>query len=697
MTLARLPLRPLLVACLLPKAVIALTAGLLLTASSVFAQDIPLEDEKGKEQLIGLGPIGARVLTGDLTGDTFTSDSRANAGTVKFIHSGSAAAGKLLLEDKIVGVDGSPFQNDFSRRMAQAIDHAEGGTGTLTLTIERGGRTISVPFTVKRIGSFGSHYPYRCKKSDVILESACDWLARHVDASGRLEEGGYIVNSAVGGLALLGTGNSKYNDITKRLAGTLVRYFSDGSGGENGKDTARVDAFWPGSGLSTWQVTYGAIFLSEYYLATGDASVLPTLQRLNFNIEKRQFHQTPKHVLEARKSTEEVPPYWFGHDVISAVPSYTNLGVNTANAVLGWQLLSECGVAIDRKNFEQTRDFIEIAGPDGDMRYAGVPNQTSRDGESIGRTGVLGVAYALCEDRREHATKIARVLGELEAEHYLHSHASSAMGKAWATLALATLDPKAFRVAMDRYRYDYNLIRLSDGSFAANPKSHFQSKGNPDFSYGRKWTTAFNALIFALPRGHLRITGRHRLIPAGIDLTSVSPSVARLCDTVRSQPTATVAHLKKIIALKKTATAGDLAALEALEANLMKPVNTGLARLESLSRSGDVVQLDSETKLFRTRFGGLDVVKEKTAQYAKDMLREPWATELQAGKKYHAILAGLRRGKGDAGAEQLKEFAERYPDSLYGKWASEMADEFQSTGVIKEPELDSPAGPDQAP
>ena len=485
---------------------------LLLPDRLICAEDIPLENETANNKFICLGTIGARVFADDITGTTYSSDSHSKSGTVKYIYKNSLAEGKLQLEDVIVGVDGKKFDNDFSRRIGLAIDKAEGSTGKVVLNVVRGGKAIEVPFNLPKIGSFSATYPYNCAKSDLILETACDWLVRHMDGEGRLDGGGSIVNSAVGGLALLGSGNPKYHDNVKRLTETMVRFFSVTKAGS--------DDVWPGQGLSTWSVVYGAIYLSEYFLVSGDASVLPTLVKLNKNIEIRQFHKAPPAVRNAIPDKDkEAPLYWFGHEFLATDGMYHNLGVNVANAVLGWELLSECGVSINRENFEKTRDYIQVACPGGEMKYAGGPNQSSGDGDAMGRTGVLGVAYALCGDRKDHNTKIASVLNRLQTANYFHAHASSAMGKSWGTLGMAALDPVVFRTAMDTYKYDYSLVRLNDGSFAANPALHPQNAGGKiDFEFGRKWTTAYNALIFTLGKGQLRIAGRDRLLPVGLNI-----------------------------------------------------------------------------------------------------------------------------------------------------------------------------------
>jgi hypothetical protein len=490
--------------------VIALVAAIALAAPAAAEPDIPLDKEPENLTLISLGPIGARVKT-DQRVET-CADSQSSQGTVKYIYKNSPAEGKLELEDEIVGVNGQPFNKDFSRRMGAAIDWSEGNTGRLELDIRRQGKPLKLAFAVPKIGSYSPTYPVQCKKSAIVLEAACDWLVRNQNKDGGL--GDSLECTAVGGLAFLGSGNPKYQEPIARIVKLILAHFKPESEWPYGVKKFGPSGYWPVHGLETWRLNYAAIFLSEYYLATGDASVLPTMEKLNRNIAFRQFHYLPENVKKAfAAKNNPLPPYWFSHQF--PPDGYGNLGVNVANALLAWQLLSECGVAVDRDNFEKTRDYVQVAGPTGEMPYASAPNQRGGDGDAFGRTGVLAVVYSLCRDRAEHSGKIAGALRRLQKDNYFTSHASSDLGKAWGTLGMAALDPALFREAMDAHKYDYLLVRLSDGSFAANPAVHPQNAGNGDFQFGRVWTTAFNALIFTLARGKLRIAGAERKRTSG--------------------------------------------------------------------------------------------------------------------------------------------------------------------------------------
>jgi len=319
------------------------------------------------------------------------------------------------------------------------------------------------------------------------------------------------------------------------------------------------------------------------------------------------------------------------------------------------------------------------------MKYARGPNQGNGDGDAIGRTGVLAVAYALCGDRKEHSIKIASTLNRLQAANYFHAHARSAMGKMWGTLGMAALDPAIFRKAMDTYKYDCSLVRLSDGSFAANPAVHPQNAGGTvDFEYGRKWTTAFNALIFTLGKGQLRIAGRDRLLPVGLNTSATSSAVLQICDSIRSGKSKTTAILQSITRVKKTAKEKDLADLELLETHVMKPLYVTLNKLESLEKSGDIFQLDIELRMLKTSFGTLDIFNENTAHFEQELRKEPWLTEIKLGKNYQQLLGALRQGKKTA-ADDLEKFSAQHSESLYGKWAHDVVSEYLASGTIKEP------------
>lgn len=499
--------------------------------------EIPwIDGDTGDPTLISLGPVGARAKTDHLLKGL--PESHSSSGVIKFIFKNGPAEGRLQLGDVITGVNGAPFNQDFSRRMGAAIDASEGTTGKLSLSILRGGNRLVVDFNVPKIGSFSKTFPYNCKKSDAILEAACDWLARHQWPNGKLEGGhnsGYSVCTAVTGLAMLGSGNRKYTANISLIVNYFLNYF----------DTKRtVDGHFGPTSTGGWQVMYGAMFLSEYYLATGDRRIPPVLAYLNKEIEYVQFRNLDPGtvaVLNTKFPTQVVPPYWFGHGRIDpehlANPAYFHLGVNTANALVAWGLIDKCGVPIDRQNYTNTLDYVQVACPSGQMAYNGRPNQRGADHDAFGRTGVLAMACALDKGRAAYSRKVAAALQWSCLKDYYTSHSSESMGKVWGSLGIAALDPKLFRQVMDNYKYDYDLTRLHDGRFVYNP-AKWAEASNPHFDLkgatgdGHRWTTAFNALLFALGKQRLRLTGGSLNIP-GVDPAKLKGELRQVFHLIR--------------------------------------------------------------------------------------------------------------------------------------------------------------------
>ena len=490
------------------------TFGFALCTPVVAQKFIPADKDTQEPLLLNLGPIGARVKTDHRVPKLPRSES--SSATVEYIFENSLAEGKLQIGDVITGVNGRGFNNDFSATLAEAIDRGEGGNGKLILNIKREKRKKKITFRLRKIGSYSKHWPYECEKSDRILQDACDWLATHQQPNGRLERAGtgqdsVFVLSSVGGLAMLGCDAKRYRKPLKALVDFEVNFL---------KKHVNADGHYEHGTLELWSLNYAAIFLSEYYLATNDESVFPALEFLNQEIYHRQFHQadaeTIAHVTALRKRRgdrgEPVPKYWFSHGKISPKSSgYVHLGVNVANACVAFSLLHEAGVDVDMENLKATKDYIEKACVSGAMGYAAFLGQKSTPGDAFGRTGTLGIALYLAGNRPEYTAKLTGAMNRLYPNQMYLGHGTTVMGKAWGVLAIAQLDPPLFRKMMDECQHDFDLLRLSDGSFVANPVGE-KGHSKLDLHHGgnkqkHRWTTAFNALIYALGKKSLRIAG----------------------------------------------------------------------------------------------------------------------------------------------------------------------------------------------
>jgi len=277
------------------------------------------------------------------------------------------------------------------------------------------------------------------------------------------------VLTSVGGLAMLGCDEEKYREPLKKITNCLINQL------ENNKN---AEGHYKKGILELWSLNYAAIFLSEYYIATKDEPTFEALQFLNQEISRRQFHrideETAAHIRALRKRRgdrgEPIPPYWFGHGELSTKSTgYVHLGANTAYACVAWNLMKAAGVKVDNENLAATMDYIETAGPVGYMPYSGISNQKGKPNDAFGRTGTLAMALYLDGNRQKYTKLVNSAMAELYPKATYFSHATCVMGKANGMIGIALQNPKLFRKMMDECQHDFDLLRLSDGSFVSNP------------------------------------------------------------------------------------------------------------------------------------------------------------------------------------------------------------------------------------
>ena len=471
----------------------------------VASQIIPADQDTTDNSLIALGPLGFRVKTDQR--DQGHPRSTSNSGTVQYIFQNSLAVGRVQIGDEIIGINGQTFNGNFTSLVSREIDKSEGSDGRVVLRVRRGSQIIDVTINIPIIGSYSSSWPYNDEKSAKILENACDWLVEHQQPSGKFERNqnsSDLVLSSASGLALLGADKEKYREPLERLAEGVTNHLED-----------RIDSngHYRGGILDGWSVSYVTMFLSEYYFRYQDEDVKETLRFLSDEIHWRQFRNLDEaskaHMiahLTARGNTTPFPEYWFGHGRITPTSGgYIHMGCGVANAVLAWSLAEKAGVDVDSENLENTLDYVEIAAPLGRMTYAAGPNQRDTPNDAFGRTGNLGLALHIRNNRPSYTNLVKDSLNGQYSPNYYRSHATAVMGKAWGTIAIANLDPDEFRQMMDEMQEDYDLLRLSDGSFVTNRSSHDLLQGGSGDRH--RWTTAFNALIYAIGQRKLFIAG----------------------------------------------------------------------------------------------------------------------------------------------------------------------------------------------
>ncbi len=171
------------------------------------------------------------------------------------VEPGTPAEGKFEKGETIVGVNGTRFTGNPFVALGDAITRAEADDGKLAIMIETGGAEKSVPLTIPVLGKYAETWPLECEKSKKIIDRTAEYIVR----SGMLEKAG--IGEELAAVFLLSTGDDKYLPIVAKHARMVAQ-----------KPAAR--------GGSTWNLGYQGIELGEYYLRTGDRSVLPGLKTL---------------------------------------------------------------------------------------------------------------------------------------------------------------------------------------------------------------------------------------------------------------------------------------------------------------------------------------------------------------------------------------------------------------------------------
>ena len=212
--------------------------------------------------------LGATGLRGWIFCDQLvTSDARQIA--VTQVEKGSPAEGVLAIGDVILGVGGKPFSHDPRTELGKALTLAESeaGQGQLTLTRWRAGSSEEVALKLPVLGTYSATAPFDCLKSKRILAEGCRALSRRMDDPSYARSLDAIPRS-LNALALLASGDTHHLPLIRREVAWASQYESND--------------------MATWYFGYVMLLLSEYQLATGDASFMPGLKRLALEAARGQ-------------------------------------------------------------------------------------------------------------------------------------------------------------------------------------------------------------------------------------------------------------------------------------------------------------------------------------------------------------------------------------------------------------------------
>ncbi len=434
---------------------------------------------------------------------------------IRYVFANSPAHGLVFAGDRIVGAGGRPFREahrngygeavfgatgpieEFATALEAAQDSSAPSPGQLTLTVLRAGKQRDVTLKVgTTYGCFGADYPAKCAKSERIAKELLAYLVQHQRDDGSF---GDPVHDTFAPLALLSSGDPAHLPAVERCVRRLCAA------------TKAIDAEAKES-LPNWRYMGAALVLSEYYLATRAAWVLPELQEIHDFIAAGQYLDMSQINPRAKESHPDSFPKGplnshggWGHN--PGFEGYGPIAMITAQGALAYSMMARCGIEIDRTRHDAAYAFLRRgSGKNGYVWYGDGVGGRDDGWADMGRTGAAAIANAMSPYRDaaygDSARWHASVIGA-HPQSFPDTHGSPPMGMGYTALG-ASVDPASFRALMDANRWWFALAQCTDGSFYYQPNRDNAGYGDD----ARMTASAVTAFMLQIPKRGLVITGK---------------------------------------------------------------------------------------------------------------------------------------------------------------------------------------------
>ncbi len=379
------------------------------------------------------------------------------------------ATGKLQKGQVIESINGKVLEDQDPRIMlGDIITEAEAKDGKVVLKIrDLGNDSGDVVVTIPVMGSYAKTWPVNCPKSDKIVRQLADVLAK----DDQPKWGSVIF--------LLSTGEAKDLEVVRRWM----------------KDIKTI------GGLN-WEKGYKGPGLCEYYLRTGDQSVLPVIKKMTEELKVHMYSGG-----------------WSGRGAPAAFTYSTGSGQLHAAGVhcMTFLVMAKlCGVDVDDYLFDETfKQFYRFAGH-GNVAYGnGLPEGGFRDNGKTGGLALAMEAAALVDPAAEQSVyaraRDNSAMKSFYATNWFHAaHTGGGMGEIWHHAAISQMRekrPVPYRSFLDTRRWVMDLSRRFDGSIGiAGMDDRYDRSATEDTM---AWGTYF-ALTYTYPRKHLQLFGAPR-------------------------------------------------------------------------------------------------------------------------------------------------------------------------------------------
>lgn len=421
--------------------------------------DLTAGGEKNEKHDWNLGPTGAR---GWMWGMTLRTECARQILVTK-IESGSPADGNLKVGDVILGVGSTTFNSDARIAFGKAVTEAERvkNKGVLTLRVWRDGKVIPVSLQLKVMGSYGMTAPMNCEKSRKILDAACEYIVRKKIGKG--------IPGYVNAMGLLASGNQKYLPMVREFA--------------RGLKPREV------RGMSSWIIGYLNIFLSEYYLLTGDKEVLPEIEYMSLFLAKGQ---------------SQVGTWGHGNVLPSGVlGGYGAMCNPSLVCAISLVLNQKCGIddPVVDKAVRKSEIFFSSFVDKGNIPYGDHSPREVHD--SNGRCSLAVILYDLLDNPDAYsffARMTVASYGERE-----EGHTGNYWSFLWGPLGAMRAGPEAAAAFIKEQEWFFDFERRWDGGFQYQGGANMSGSEHTTPGWD---TTGARVLMYAMDLQKLHVTGK---------------------------------------------------------------------------------------------------------------------------------------------------------------------------------------------
>jgi hypothetical protein len=386
------------------------------------------------------------------------------------------ACGKLKKGQIIESINGETLKDEDPRvLLGNMITKAEANDGIMKLMVKDDPKATAqeVVVTLPALGAYSDTWPVNCKKSDQIVRNFADFLAENRESAGIGLDGAMLF--------MLSTGEEKDLEVVRKWIATIVAKH---------KDAKEIKTY-------PWFAGYSGPALCEYYLRTGDESILPVIEKLAAYLTRTIYNGC-----------------WMGR----GGASYGYMGGGHMNAagvhcVAFLAMAKECGVKVDEHTLQSA--LLQF------YRFAGRGNVAYGDGEpeggmvSNGRTTGLALAMQAAANLHPDGEKsvyakardISATKGFYSTSWLFHGHTGGGIGELWTGQSMGLVKdkrPLQYRTFMDERRWMYELARTHDGVFGWI--SDWNVSYTDTAKSGRGWGN-WIPLIYTIPRQQLRLYG----------------------------------------------------------------------------------------------------------------------------------------------------------------------------------------------